>query len=168
VPTVAVSIQMLQGDRWVVLVLSAAAVLAALSVGCRLESAQFPRDLPDDALVGFVIEGGFAGRSDYLVIRDSGKASLQSSSGSSEFTLDAGQLHSLRDLLEGAGIGEMDSDTSSTGADIPTQWVTYEGDTVRVESEIPDGLVPVLVELHKIIENHDSERRGAGKPPKAP
>jgi hypothetical protein len=87
------------------------------------ESSEFPRELPSDALVGYVAEGGIAGSSDYLVVHEDGSATLASSrltSGEKHFRLSAQQLSVLRDRLDAAGLDRMESDTSADCCDLIT------------------------------------------------
>jgi hypothetical protein len=106
----------------------------------------------------YVRSGGFAGVEEHLVINPDGRASLTDGFAHVRgFTLTQDELDRVIGALEGAGLSELPSDSTSRKP-VPDSFsyaVTFGGTEVRSDDQgAPPELRTLLSELDRIVQDH--------------
>jgi hypothetical protein len=112
------------------------------------------------ALVQFERQGGFAGLSDQLVIRDDGSYTLVRANPPTTKTgrLTAAELAQLRQALADSGFAALPQvQASGKGADLYTYRVTYQGRTIMAQDgSVAPALKPALAVLAGIVARYSA------------
>jgi hypothetical protein len=112
------------------------------------------------ALVQFERQGGFAGFSDQLVIRDDGSYTLVRAKPPTNKTgrLTDAELAQLRQALTDSGFAALPQvQASGKGADLYTYRVTYHGRTITAQDgSVAPALKPVLAALAGVVARYGS------------
>jgi hypothetical protein len=113
---------------------------------------------PDEPLIEYHRQGGFAGLDDRLIIQDQESATLVQGSDEFHLELEPGMVDELVAQLESIGFSSLQSEylPKDTGADLIEYELTYKGHTVRtMDTAVPNSLQPILNLLNEIIQSSE-------------